>query len=355
MKRRISNFIVLFAVITGVLSTPVMCHAGEKTDKSDMVAGEGEMLTPEEVGEEGMVPVQGNDVKDGNYSIEVDSSSSMFRIVDAKLMVADGDMTAVITMSGKSYLKLYMGTGMEAVEAPEEEYIPYVENEKGAYTFTIPVQALNQELECTAFSKRKEKWYDRQLVFLASSLPEDALLIELPEETEHDETEDEIGSEETAPAKVEDPDVTPVKMKVKDGDYTMEITLSGGSGKATVVSPANIRVSDAKAVATIEWSSPNFDYMIVNGQKYLPVNTEGNSVFEIPVLALEQEIPVIADTVAMSKAHEIEYTLTFHSNTIKSTQNANFTVMITVVVIGAALIIAILGFFIFQKKAKKKV
>ena len=65
--------------------------------------------------------------------------------------------------------------------------------------------------------------------------------------------------------------------------------------------------------ARIEWSSPNYDYMLVDGEKYLPVNTEGNSVFEIPVAVLDEEIPVAADTTAMSKPHEVEYTLMFHS------------------------------------------
>ena len=63
--------------------------------------------------------------------------------------------------------------------------------------------------------------------------------------------------------------------------------------------------------ATIVWSSPNYDYMIVDGEKYLPTNTEGNSTFEIPVTALGTPLAVTADTVAMSKPHEIEYTLTF--------------------------------------------
>ena len=57
--------------------------------------------------------------------------------------------------------------------------------------------------------------------------------------------------------------------------------------------------------------------MIVGGDKYLPVNTEGDSVFEIPVVAFDQPMEVIGDTVAMSKPHEVEYTLTFHSDTIE--------------------------------------
>lgn len=99
----------------------------------------------------------------------------------------------------------------------------------------------------------------------------------------------------------------------QDGTYQMEVELLGGSGRASVTSPAKVEIKDGKAVATLEWSSPNYDYMVVDGEKYLTVNTEGNSVFQIPVEAFDQDIAVIADTVAMSTPHEIEYTLNFHA------------------------------------------
>lgn len=106
----------------------------------------------------------------------------------------------------------------------------------------------------------------------------------------------------------------------QDGTYQMEVELLGGSGRASVASPAKVEIKDGKAVATLEWSSPNYDYMVVDGEKYLPVNTEGNSVFQIPVEAFDQDIVVIADTVAMSTPHEIEYTLNFHAG--ENGQNA---------------------------------
>ena len=108
--------------------------------------------------------------------------------------------------------------------------------------------------------------------------------------------------------------------EVQDGTYQMEVELLGGSGRASVTSPAKVEIKDGKAVATLEWSSPNYDYMVVDGEKYLPVNTEGNSVFQIPVEAFDQDIAVIADTVAMSTPHEIEYTLNFHAG--ENGQNA---------------------------------
>ena len=99
----------------------------------------------------------------------------------------------------------------------------------------------------------------------------------------------------------------------KDGTYTCNVTLEGGSGRATIESPTELTVADGKMTAEITWSSPNYDYMIVDGEKYQPVNTEGNSVFEIPVAALDTALAVTADTTAMSTPHEIEYTLTFDS------------------------------------------
>ena len=102
-----------------------------------------------------------------------------------------------------------------------------------------------------------------------------------------------------------------------DGTYTCEVTLEGGSGRATVESPAALTVADGKMTAAIVWSSPNYDYMLVDGEKYLPTNTDGNSTFEIPVAALDTALDVTADTVAMSTPHEIEYTLTFDSASLK--------------------------------------
>lgn len=108
--------------------------------------------------------------------------------------------------------------------------------------------------------------------------------------------------------------MTAEELGLEDGEYTAEVTLEGGSGRATVESPANLTVKDGEVTATIVWSSPNYDYMIVDGEKYEPVNTEGNSTFEILVDGFDYPMEVVADTVAMSEPHEIEYTLTFNLN-----------------------------------------
>lgn len=239
---------------------------------------------------EGLSPVAASSVKDGEYDITVDSSSSMFKITACKLTVADGKMTAVMTMSGTGYLHLFMGTGEQAA-GNESAYIPFVENADGAHTFTVPVEALNTEIACAAFSKSKEKWYDRTLVFRADSLPADAF--------------------------TESVFTTPADLDLADGEYTIEVTLEGGSGKVKAVSPTKLIIKDGAASAEVELTSSKYDYMKIGETKYDMINTEGNSKFLIPVSGFDYKLPVSANTTAMSTPHEIEYTLFFDSKTIK--------------------------------------
>lgn len=101
---------------------------------------------------------------------------------------------------------------------------------------------------------------------------------------------------------------------LEDGAYTIEVALTGGSGRADVDSPAHLTVNQGQMQAQIVWSSPYYDYMEVDGRGYAPINEEGNSVFSIAVPALDEEIAVSAETVAMSMPHTIEYTLRFDSS-----------------------------------------
>ena len=125
-------------------------------------------------------------------------------------------------------------------------------------------------------------------------------------------TADQDGTEEsmTGNDAAEQADSTEVSVP-EDGEYTVEVTLEGGSGKATVDSQAKVTVKDGVAYATITWSSTHYDYMIVNGEKYLNENEGGNSTFTFPIDGIPCEMDVIGDTTAMSTPHEIDYTLTF--------------------------------------------
>ena len=122
-----------------------------------------------------MTPIYADDINDGTYSIEVKSSSSMFKIIDCKLTVADGKMTAVMTLSGTGYEKVFLGTKEEADNAPDSEFSYFTETDEGKYCYEIPVEALDKEFSCAGFSIRKQKWYDRTLVFLSETLPNGAL------------------------------------------------------------------------------------------------------------------------------------------------------------------------------------
>ncbi len=106
----------------------------------------------------------------------------------------------------------------------------------------------------------------------------------------------------------------PAPQGPEDGNYTANVALSGGTGRASIQSPAKLRCTDGQFYATIQWSSPNFDYMKVNGTRYDLISAPGaDSAFEIPVAAFDTPLPVIADTIAMSEPHEVEYTITFDS------------------------------------------
>lgn len=266
--------------------------SSEKITEAKTTESEVQTAPVEEVVEEGMTPIYAGSLKDGTYDVTVDSSSAMFNITKCSLTVSDGKMSAVMTMSGKGYLYVFMGSGDEAAEAEESSLIPFVEDENGDHTFTVPVEALDSGISCAAFSKKKEIWYDRTLLFRADSLPIDA-----------------FGDGFIKSA---------ADLGLADGEYTVEVELSGGSGRASVQSPAKLTVENGVASADIVWSSSNYDYMMVNGEKVLPVSTENGSEFIIPVMGFDFNMPVSADTTAMSTPYEIEYTLKFISDSISA-------------------------------------
>lgn len=289
---RTGNLVPL-AALTALLLFGVGCTADRNGQQSDIppvndaVASADEMAGVEDVVAEDMTPIDGSQIRDGVYDVTVDSSSSMFHIVACRLTVKDGSMTAQMTMGGAGYLYVYMGTGEQAAAADETAYIPFVEEAAGAHTYTVPVDALDAGIPCAAFSKNKEKWYDRTLVFRADSLPVDAF----------------------ADGVV----TTPEELALADGSYQVDVALEGGSGRASVESPAQVTVRDGEVTATIVWSSSNYDYMKVADVRYDAVIENDRSVFTIPVTCFDWKMAVVADTVAMSQPHEIDYALRFDS------------------------------------------
>ena len=159
----------------------------------------------------------------------------------------------------------------------------------------------------------KTKWKQLGILAICSVL----LFTSACNRTEQKGTEAEQNSEAASQGSSGDQDRD---RALTDGKYEIEVTLSGGSGRATVGSPCELTVSGGQMTARIEWSSPNYDYMLVDGEKYEPVNKDGNSTFEIPVSVFDAEMDVTADTVAMSEPHEIDYTLNFDSTTAKEAE-----------------------------------
>ena len=224
---------------------------------------------------------------DGVYTADFETDSSMFHTSEAcngkgTLTVENGVMTFHVSLASKKIVNLYPGLAADAETNKTAWLIPTVDtvtyadgSTEEVYGYDIPVEALDTDFQL-ALLGTKGKWYDH------------------------------IVSVRNAEPKTEQTAETPA-----DGTYTAAVVREGGSGRASVESPAALTVTEGKMTATIVWSSPNYDYMIVDGEKYLPTNTEGNSTFEIPVAALGTPLDVTADTVAMSKPHEIEYTLTY--------------------------------------------
>lgn len=241
---------------------------------------------------------------DGTYDAEFSTDSSMFHVSEAcdgkgVLTVENGQMTIHVSLASRKILNLYPGLAEDAQKdgaqllEPTVDEVTYSDGlTDEVYGFDIPVPALDEEFD-VALIGTKGKWYDHKVCV---SNP-----VAATEEQNAEAASEGSGIPELA-----------------DGNYSVEMTFEGGSGRASIASPVTINVENQKVTASVEWSSPNYDYMLVDGEKFLPVNTEGNSVFEIPVAAFDEPVTVIGDTVAMSKPHEIEYTLTFHSDTIKA-------------------------------------
>ena len=231
------------------------------------------------------------ELPDGVYTAEFKTDSSMFHVNEAcdgkgTLTVKDEKMTIHISLTSKNIVNLYPGLAEDAAKEgaelllPTEDTVTYSDGmTEKVYGFDVPVPVLEEEFDL-ALIGTKEKWYDHKVSVSNPTLSED---------------------EAKGSASLE------------DGTYSMDITFDGGSGKAKILSPVTVTVVEGKAMAKVQWSSPNYDYMIVDEEKYLQTNTEGNSTFEIPVSKFDEPIEVIGDTVAMSKPHEVEYTITFDS------------------------------------------
>lgn len=225
---------------------------------------------------------------DGVYQASFSTDSSMFHANEAcdgkgVLTVQNGQMSIYVTLAGKGIVNLFPGTAEDAQKPGAEWLQPTLETvhysdgtTDEANAFLIPVPYLDEEFDVALVGK-KGTWYDHK-VSVSDPQPMDEC------------------------AQAEPP---------MDGEYTINVALEGGSGRASVQSPAELTVQNGQMTVKIVWSSKNYDLMVVDGQEYTPTYENELSCFTIPVSALGTPLPVQAETTAMSQPHMIDYTLTF--------------------------------------------
>jgi len=309
--------IAFVALALSLLATFACACPAFADEAHSKVASASQMASSKVLLLEGMLPITGESVKDGVYDIKAESSSPFFKIKGAKLAVKDGKMTAALELDSKSYPLVYMGSAEDAAAAPESDYIAF---DGDTWTFTVPVDTLDTEIDCAAWSKRRKMWYDRKLMFYAATLPADALLVQLPEYgSPVDPNNANVATTSTAMATgaMHDDGYDAVAIDLPDGEYSIEVNMTGGSGRASVSSPTWLIVEDGHAYARLLWSSSYYDYMVVDEKRYDNLTDDGsNSTFVVPIVQMDEEFAVVADTTAMGDPVEIEYHLTFYSNTV---------------------------------------
>ncbi|MCD8354978.1 MAG: hypothetical protein LUE11_00175 [Clostridia bacterium] len=297
------------------------------------------------VGQYGMLPVYGFDIADGAYSVTVESNSALLQDVLADLTVADGKITAKLMPDNTNLTALSM---QDSTHAEEESILA---DQDGV--FTIPVQALDTVIPLSIYHEQEQTWEDCALLFRADSLPPDALLIDLPDYDLIEKALDNYEAQQTTGAQEDASPVEAVSIDMEDGEYAVSVDLTGGSGKASITTPTLMIVKDGKAYARIQWSSSNYDYMIVGTETYYSISAEdSNSVFEIPIGCWDSKMPVIADTTAMGTPHEVDYTLTFYQASIGGKGQLPQEAAKRVVVVAMIIIVGggILNYYVKRKR-----
>ena len=283
----------------------------------------------------------------GIYSTTVTTGAAMFKVVNAQLTVKNGQIRALITLSGTGYDYLYVGTGAQASAAGQGQWVKWQDEvtytdaggaQKTGRRYMIPVSALGEPIAIASHSESHNKWYDRTITFSSADLKK---VGELPADDTQDsnngggETETETNNTTNTTTKPK-PDKKPDKESkyesdlsgstgavnnstgLADGVYTPDsFSFSGGSGRISI-SCTKITVTGGKALATIVFNSSYYGYVKANGNKYFPTHSGNTSIFTIPV-NLNANTTIIGMTTRMSAAHEITYTIYVGLNAAKNT------------------------------------
>lgn len=321
-KKRHSIGICIAAAV-GILMTG--CGgAGNQPENENISAGETSSAQEQEA-----------ILEDGIYLVEFDTDSSMFHVNEAcegkgTLTVEDGQMTLHISLPSKNVVNLFPGLAEDAQKEgasllqPTIDTVTYSDGmTEEVHGFDVPVPVLGEEFDL-ALLGTKGTWYDHKVsvsdpvMIEGESAPNDSGSVPEDRNTPNDSgSVPEDGNTPNDSGNVSEDGTASAHVDLEDGEYTINVTMEGGSGRASVASPATLIVTDGYADVRIEWSSPNYDYMKIGEENYTPVNTEGNSVFEIPIVVFDEKMEVIADTTAMGTPHEITYILTFYLDSVE--------------------------------------
>ena len=225
---------------------------------------------------------------DGSYQVDVDTGNKMFKVTNCILTSEKGKMYAVITLSGTGYDYLYMGSAADAAEAAAKDYISYVADEAGKYTYKVPVESLDKGIAVAAHSIKKDKWYDRTLIFSSASAKR-------------------IIADGTYQVNAEAGGkmfrVTDCVMTVKNGQMTAAVTLSGQGYNRIYLGDVNNASDDEK-----NWILP--DSLLA--EQY---------TFQIPVEKLDEVMTIAVHTTKSNKWDT--RTLTFHSEGMTKIADSN--------------------------------
>lgn len=225
---------------------------------------------------------------DGNYQVDVDTGNKMFKVTNCILTSEKGKMYAVITLSGTGYDYLYMGSAADAAGAAAKDYISYVADEAGKYTYKVPVESLDKGIAVAAHSIKKDKWYDRTLIFSSASAKR-------------------IIADGTYQVNAEAGGkmfrVTDCVMTVKNGQMTAAVTLSGQGYNRIYLGDVNNASDDEK-----NWILP--DSLLA--EQY---------TFQIPVEKLDEVMTIAVHTTKSNKWDT--RTLTFHSEGMTKIADSN--------------------------------
>ncbi len=233
-------------------------------------------------------PVPLVELPDGIYTVDFTTDSPMFHVNEAYegksvMTVRSGRATLHLVMPSKNVVNLFLGKAEAARQPgatllfPLDERVVYSDGvAETVYAYDLPVPAIDAKFD-GALVGRKGNWYDHRV------------------RVSH-------------PVFVE---ALPPSGEIYRNEYLVPVALEGGSGRGGVESPAKVVVNGDGFCVTLKWTSPNYDYMIVDGARYEASVVDGRSVFEFTVPDLSFPIPVVADSVAMSRPHEIEYKLRF--------------------------------------------